>query len=354
MITNRIFLGIVAVIITTIISILIVPLIKKLAIKLGALDYPNNRKVHTMPIPRLGGLGIVISFYIGIIIAFGPSNEAIGIIVPSLFIVLAGVLDDIFSVGPKVKLTLQFLGAVAFVTINPNSVITFFNLGGQVFNFNQLSVVITIIWLIGVSNAVNLIDGLDGLAGGVSLISAVTLGIVCLLTANNMYAIVAFILVASIIGFLKYNFYPASIFMGDTGALFLGFVLGELSVLGTLKGAAFITLLLPVLVLGVPIFDTLWSILRRLISGKPVMTADKNHLHHRLLKNGFSHRNAVLFIYCLSAILGVTAILVRSFSIKGSILIVGGVLVFLIFLFYRMGLFKQTEETDKEDSGEEK
>ena len=347
-----IFAGI-AIVVALVISFLVMPLVKKIAVKLGVLDYPDKRKVHTMPIPRLGGLGIVVSFYIGIIIAFGFSQITLQLLVPPLFIILAGLLDDFFTIKPVTKLILQFAGAVTFILLNPNSLITFFNVNGQVVALHQLSVVITIIWLIGASNAINLIDGLDGLAGGVSLIASLVLGLICLLMANYIYGIMAFVLAASIAGFLKYNFYPASIFMGDTGALFLGFILGEISVLGTLKGAAIISILLPILVLGVPIFDTLWSIIRRLISRKPIMIADKNHLHHRLLRAGFTHRQTVLFIYGISAVLGVVAILVRYYNLWQTFIIVGIVLFILFLLFWRMGLFKKDDDQVKEQGGDE-
>lgn len=159
----------------------------------------------------------------------------------------------------------------------------------------------------------------------------------------NTYGIVTFILSASILGFLKYNFYPASIFMGDTGALFLGFILGELAILGALKGATFISFMLPILILGIPILDTVWSIFRRAMAGKPIMNADKNHLHHRLLNRGFSHRQTVLFIYCISAILGITAILVSGISTINMVIVVIAVVLIILLLFAQMGLFSKTD-----------
>ena len=341
--TFKMIITLVAIGVTLLLSIALVPLVKKIAFKVDALDYPNNRKVHTMPTPRLGGIGIVVSFYVGIFIVFGFTQTAISIIFPSIFVVLAGVLDDIFSISPKLKLFLQFMGALVFVSFGGNHIISFFMVEGQPLPLNELSLVITVLWLIGASNAVNLIDGLDGLAGGVSLISSLSLGLLCILIGNNTYGIVTFILAASILGFLKYNFYPASIFMGDTGALFLGFILGELAILGALKGATFISFILPILILGIPILDTVWSIIRRVLSGKPIMNADKNHLHHRLLNRGFSHRQTVLFIYCISAILGVTAVLASGISTINMIVVVVVVVLVILLLFAQMGLFSKTD-----------
>ena len=355
--TFKMIITLVAIGISLILSFALVPLVKKIALKVDALDYPNNRKVHTMPTPRLGGIGIVVSFYVGIFIVFGFTQTAVSIIFPSIFVVLAGILDDIFTISPKLKLFLQFMAALVFVSFGGNHIISFFMVEGQPLPLNELSLVITVLWLIGASNAVNLIDGLDGLAGGVSLISSLSLGLLCILIGNNTYGIVTFILAASILGFLKYNFYPASIFMGDTGALFLGFILGELAILGALKGATFISFMLPILILGIPILDTVWSILRRALSGKPIMNADENHLHHRLLNRGFSHRQTVLFIYCISAILGVTAVLVSGISTINMVIVVVAVVLIILLLFAQMGLFSKTDcEKEKgymEDEKEE-
>ena len=318
-------------------SFFITPFVSKFAVKNKILDHPNIRKVHKIPIPSIGGISIVFSFYLGIFLVFGFSFITFIFIIPSIFIVIAGILDDVLLVNPIIKLLLQFIASIIFIFLNHDNIFVFLNFQGYLFFLNYISI---LIWLIGTSNAVNLIDGLDGLAAGVSFISSLTLGIICLLTANNNYAIISFLLSFSILGFIKYNFYPAKIFMGDTGALFLGFILGELSILGTLKGATFISFILPVLILGIPIFDTFWSIVRRLVSKDSIINADKKHLHHRLIKIGFTHKQTVLFIYYLSAILGVTAILIRSFNILESIFLFAIICFILFLLLYKMGLFK--------------
>ena len=342
--TFKMIITLMAICITLVLSFVLVPFVKKIAFRVNALDCPNSRKVHNMLTPRLGGIGIIISFYIGILIVFGFTQITVSIIFPSIFVALAGVLDDIFTISPKLKLFLQFIGAIVFVSFGGNHIISFFMIKGQLLPLNELSFVITVIWLIGASNAVNLIDGLDGLAGGVSFISSLSLGFLCILIGNNTYGIITFILAASILGFLKYNFYPASIFMGDSGALFLGFILGELSILGALKGATFISFILPILILGIPILDVMWSIFRRALSGKPIMNADKKHLHHRLLDRGFSHRQTVLFIYCISAILGVTAVLVSAIDM---FIVVIAVVLIILSLFVQMGLFSKTDHEKK-------
>lgn len=301
------------------IVILGTPLVKRLAIKINALDRPDSRKVHNGIMPRLGGLAIFFGFFAVVILTQDLTREIIGLLLGGAVIVLVGVLDDTRGLPPRIKLLGQILAScvvlsmgvrVEFVT-NPFQGIAY--LGSLGTNLTialaYMSIPLTIIWITGITNAINLIDGLDGLAGGVSAIAAITLGLVTLFEGYPQVAILAFILAASTLGFLKYNFYPASIFMGDTGAMFLGFNLSSIAIIGLTKSATVISLFLPVLILGIPIMDTLFAICRRYISGKPIFAADKDHLHHRLLELGLSHKKTVLAIYGVSILLGLSALI---------------------------------------------
>lgn len=339
--TTDVVRAILGIIVSLSLGFIMVPISKKIAIKYGAIDTPDERKIHKGNIPRFGGISIVTSFYVGLIIAFGLNRITTGIILSSLFIVVAGIIDDIKGITPKVKLIFQFMGAIFFV-VYASASIDGFTLVDKI-EFGKLSIVITVIWLVGSSNAVNLIDGLDGLAAGVSFIACVILGIISLTNGENEYAVVSFILCVSIIGFWKANFNPASIFMGDTGSLFLGYLIGVLSILGALKEAAIITLALPVLVLGVPIFDSTFAIFRRIKNKKKIFDPDKDHLHHRLLKSGLSQKTAVLFVYCISLTLGLTALLVKDMLFKYSISIVITVVILIYSLFMYLGLMDTGE-----------
>lgn len=236
-------------------SILLTPVVKKLAFKIGATDSPNHRKVHKNVMPRLGGLAIFISFIIGILIINPESSYHLPIVLGSIVILLTGMVDDIKEISPKVKLGGQIIAALIVVVMGDISV-QFINLpfGGKI-DFGIFSIPITMIWIIGITNAINLIDGLDGLAAGVSSIALLTIAGMAAVMGNAYVLVIALILAVSTIGFLGYNFHPAKIFMGDTGALFLGFMIGVLALLG-FKNVAFISFVIPIIILGVPISDT--------------------------------------------------------------------------------------------------
>jgi len=288
------------------------PLVRILALKIKAIDRPDARKVHNGIMPRLGGLAICLAFWAGILLTQELSREIVGLLSGGVLIALIGIIDDIKGVSPKIKLAGQVIAAsvaiaggirVDFIT-NPFAGVIGLNfLGFEIFSF-----LLTIIWIIGITNAINLIDGLDGLAAGVSAIAAITLGIVSILEGNQAVAGLAFLLAASILGFLKYNFHPAQLFMGDTGSLFLGFNLATIAVIGLTKSATVISLFLPVVILGIPIADTFFAIVRRYYNGKPIFSPDKDHLHHRLLALGLSHKHTVLAIYGVSVVLGASAV----------------------------------------------
>ncbi|WP_309123148.1 MraY family glycosyltransferase [Paenibacillus sp.] len=291
------------------------PLVKRFAIRVGAVDAPNQRKVHTRIMPRLGGLAIYLAFMAAIMIALplvsGEKPHVIwGLLLGGTIVTIVGALDDRFDLSPKVKLLGQI--AAASVVVSFGVKVDFVTLPfGDGTQMGWLSIPITIFWIVGVTNAINLIDGLDGLAAGVSAIATGTIFVLALIMGNVTVAVLSAVLLGSILGFLFFNFHPAKIFMGDSGALFLGFSLAALSVLG-FKQATLVSFVVPIFILGVPLSDTFFAIVRRTLNKTPISAADKNHLHHCILALGLSHRNSVLVIYAIAAMFALSAILLST------------------------------------------
>ncbi|WP_342433018.1 MraY family glycosyltransferase [Neobacillus sp. FSL H8-0543] len=321
-------------------SILLTPVVKKLAFKIGATDSPNHRKVHKNVMPRLGGLAIFISFIIGILIINPESSYHLPIVLGSIVILLTGMVDDIKEISPKVKLGGQIIAALIVVVMGDISV-QFINLpfGGKI-DFGIFSIPITMIWIIGITNAINLIDGLDGLAAGVSSIALLTIAGMAAVMGNAYVLVIALILAVSTIGFLGYNFHPAKIFMGDTGALFLGFMIGVLALLG-FKNVAFISFVIPIIILGVPISDTFFAIIRRLVNKQPLSAPDKSHLHHCLMRTGFSHKQAVLLIYAMAAVFGLAAFIFSQSTVWGSLIVILALLITIEVIVEKIGLIRE-------------
>ena len=268
------------------------PLVKNLAYKVGAIDVPkDNRRMHKTPIPRLGGLAIYIAFLFSALLFGSIDRQMQGILLGTVMIVVLGVLDDIMTLKALPKFLVQI--AAAGVAVYHGCVIQFVS-NPNVFsataylNLEWLSIPVTIIWIVAITNAVNFIDGLDGLACGVSAISTASLLVIALLVQEWAIAVVLAALLGACLGFLPYNRNPASIFMGDTGATFLGFILACLSVQGLFKFYAIVSFAVPFLVLGIPIFDICFAFLRRIAKGQNPMVADRGHVHHRLIDMGFS------------------------------------------------------------------
>lgn len=338
-------------IISIIISAALTPLVKRFAVKIKAIDIPkDNRRVHKKPIPLLGGLAIYFSFVITVILKAGRlTSQEKGIIVGATIIVIGGFLDDKFDIKPWQKLLFQIAAALSLIIFgvsiqritNPFAapgIDTYVSIG-------MLYIPLTIIWVVGITNALNLIDGLDGLAAGVAFISSVTIFIIALLNLNERMdaAVLTCILSGSILGFLPYNFNPASIFMGDTGAQLLGFLLAAISIEGTIKSAAAFAIAVPILALGIPIYDILFAMIRRKINGKPIMQADKGHLHHRLLDMGLTQRQAVIIMYLISAVLGSFAIIAMQISTQKSYFLLAMVMVVLVVIAWKFGFFEHRE-----------
>lgn len=315
------------------IALVATPLVKELALRIGAVDVPNERKVHRGVMPRLGGLAIYLSFVVGFLLFVPKTLIAWGIFLGGSIIALVGALDDRFQLSPKAKLLGQLVAALVVVAFGLR--VTFINLPfDEGFSIGWLlSIPVTMVWIVAVTNAVNLIDGLDGLAAGVSAIATATLLVVSLLMGNTFVALLCAVLLGATMGFLVFNFHPAKIFMGDTGALFLGFQLAVLSIMG-FKQVTLFSYVIPLLLLGVPLSDTFFAIVRRKLNKKPISAADKSHLHHCLLHLGLSHRGAVLTIYAISALFGLCAVLLYQAQ---TVLWVATMLVAVLVIALQLG-----------------
>jgi UDP-GlcNAc:undecaprenyl-phosphate GlcNAc-1-phosphate transferase len=336
------------------ISYLMTPIAIKVAHAVGAIDVPkDDRRVHSKPIPRLGGLAMYVAF-MSTYLAFNSMSgiKEWGLIAGTLVIVMTGVRDDIRPISAKLKLAAQIAAALIlyFSGIRIDFLTNYFGTSEMVY-VGMLSLPITIFWIVGITNTVNLIDGLDGLAAGISTIAAASLAYVALVNGRMETALVTTIIVGCCLGFLPYNFNPAKIFMGDTGSLFLGFMLAATSIDGSIKGATFLVFAAPILALGLPIFDTSFAIIRRFMSGRPIMEADKGHLHHRLLSLGYHQRTVVLAMYFISVLLGLSGIfLIQGYYVFMTVTLVASILLILIPIRRSISRDKLSEEESEDDT----
>ncbi|MEN2767343.1 glycosyltransferase family 4 protein [Ornithinibacillus xuwenensis] len=312
---------IIALLLCFFIAVSITPLVKKLALKIGAVDLPNSRKVHQQVMPRLGGLAIFISFFIGYTIFHPGILDAWPVLLGATIICITGILDDSRGLSYKSKLFGQLLAAI--VTVLGGIRIEFITLPfGDRIEFDYLAIPLTIIWIIAITNAINFIDGLDGLAAGVSSIALITITGLAMTMVDTLMVFMGIMMLGSTLGFLVYNFHPAKIFMGDTGSLFLGYMISVISVLGLYKNVAIFSLLVPIIILGIPILDTTFAIIRRIIHKKPISAPDKFHLHHCIIRLGFTHKQTVITIYALSALFSLAAIVFTRSTLWGSTIII--------------------------------
>lgn len=334
-------------VISIVISAVLTPLVKRFAIKIKVIDIPkDNRRIHKKPIPLLGGLAIYFSFILTLILKAGSvSRSEIGIIIGATIIVIGGFLDDKFDIRPWQKLLIQIASALSLIVygIRIQLITNPISSSELYISIGILSIPLTIIWVVGITNALNLIDGLDGLAAGVAFISAITIFIIAVLNNRAEAAVLTIILSGAILGFLPYNFNPATIFMGDTGAQLLGFLLAAISIEGAIKSAAAFAIAVPILALGIPIYDVLFAMIRRKLNGRPIMQADKGHLHHRLLDMGLTQRQAVVIMYLVSAVLGSFAIIAMQVSSQRSYFLLATVMVVLVVVAWKFGFFEHRE-----------
>ena len=310
-----------------VVALLITPWVRKAAFKIGAIDQPEQRKVHSKIMPRMGGLAVFLAFTLTVLLTQQLDSRIIGLLVGGFLIVLLGILDDTKGLPAKVKLVGQIAAAAAVIPFGIQVEFITNPINGQMVHLDLWGIPVTIFWIISVTNAVNLIDGLDGLAGGTSFIAALTLAAVTwqqasLLGGAGMEVVgLALILAASLLGFLRYNFFPAKIFLGDTGSMFLGYALSTMAVMGVAKAATAISVIVPMVIMGIPLLDVFFAILRRYQSHRPIFQPDKEHLHHRMMALGLSHKQTVLAIYAINLVLGVSAFLLTVITTSQAVLL---------------------------------
>ena len=339
---------------TLVLSAIATPLVRFLAFKIGAVDNPNARRINKVPMPTAGGLAVFIAFSVSVL-GFLPGivkhlntdgvyiHYVLPLVVAGGIIIVTGLIDDVKELKPLPKMT-GILIATTIIWLWTDFRFDDFKIpfGGPLIHFpSWVSFFLTVLWIVAITNAVNLIDGLDGLVSGVSIISLTTMGIVSyffLHDSNIFLSLTIFILVVSIAGFLPYNYHPAIIYLGDTGALFIGFMIGVLSLQG-LKNSTAVAVVTPMIILGVPITDTVVAIIRRHLSGKKFYEADRMHLHHRLLSMGLTHRGTVLVIYAISFIFSLTSLLLNVSSRLGGVLLMVFLLLGVLILSEMVGIF---------------
>lgn len=310
----------------------ITPFIKKVALHINAMDIPNARKVHKKPIPRLGGLGIYMGFLLGYMLMGSMSLRMNAVLIGSFIIVVTGIIDDINPIPAKIKFLFQLIAA-SVVAFYGKILLTDLSAFGFYIEFGKFSYLITIIFIVAIINCINLIDGLDGLAAGLSSIYFITIGIVIVGWHHSfgLDAYITFIMLGATLGFLYHNFNPAKIFMGDSGSMFLGYIIAVIALLG-FKNVTLTTLLVPICLLAVPVMDTLFAIIRRIVNKKPIDEPDKEHLHHQLLNLNLSHRNTVLVIYFID-ILFATAMLTYILYDRTLGIVIYAILFIIVFIF---------------------
>ena len=342
--------------VSLLVAYVMTPPVKRFAEKVGAIDVPkDNRRVHDHPIPRMGGLAIFIGFVLSLIFFVPMSTKVLGLLVGSVIIAVMGGVDDIVSLNPWVKLAGQIVaalvaircGLVFDVISNPNIFAeeTYIEIG-------WLSIPLTMLWIVGCTNAVNLIDGLDGLAVGVSAISSLTMLIVSLFVSEPVVSIILAALTGACLGFMPYNLNPAKIFMGDVGSQLLGFVLSTASIMGLFKLHAIITFFVPLLALALPLADTIFAFFRRILHGQSPFKADKGHFHHRLLAMGLNQKQVVAVLYGISAVLGLLAVLMAGDSMAVKIICL--VAAFIISLAIWLKVFKNNPNLREHHAEERK
>lgn len=307
--SKELFNVIVIVLTTFFFTVLFVPVVKKIAIKIGAVAIPNERSSHTINMPQLGGVAIFFGFLLGYILFSNQTTEMNSVLIGSFILIIFGIVDDINPIKARYKLLIQIVAA-SIVAIYGGLLLKEIGAFGYYISFNDFSYPLTIFFIVAMINVINLIDGLDGLSAGISSIYFLTIGIIAFInnSLGGLDIVLAFIMLGATLGFLYHNFYPAKIFMGDAGSAFMGFMIAIIALLG-FKNVTLTSFIIPVLILAVPILDTLFAIIRRIISKKSIGQADKEHLHHQLMKMKFSHRNTVLIIYLIEILFSITSVI---------------------------------------------
>ena len=342
-----------------VICLIITPIVIKFSKKFNLVDIPKDeRRVHSKPMPRVGGIAIVISMLLGLgiyyiitrnIPSIALHKKFLGYLLGGIVIFAMGLIDDIVNLKARYKFLFQLAAAfIVYLFGIRISGIKIPFIYTDIINFGWLDLPITLLWIIGITNAINLIDGLDGLAAGISAISATALLIIFITTSASLEAIViTAVLVGATLGFLPYNFNPAKTFMGDVGSNYLGFTLATVSILGLAKGYTILAIIVPIIALGVPIFDTLFAMIRRFLKGQPMLSPDGAHIHHRLIKRGFSQRQAVIFLYTVTSILCILAVTIISADIWKFVILIIAIIIFIVLALIN---FQKTKDKPEEDN----
>lgn len=331
------------------ISFACTPAVRMLAIKIKAVDVPkDNRRMHKVPIPRMGGLAIFAGFLVSVLFFVPLGTEFRSILIGALILVVLGIIDDIVALKPKTKFAGQIIAALipALSGVSIHGIVNPF-VPGQYSTLGIFSIPLTVIWIVGITNAVNFIDGLDGLACGVSAIATVTMFIIAVLFGEIYIALMMAALAGACLGFLPYNMNPAKIFMGDTGSMFLGYILATVSIQGLFKFYAVISFAVPFILLGLPIFDTGFAIVRRLLKGQSPLQADRGHVHHRLIDLGFDQKQSVAILYTFSALMGLTAVILARTNESKLIILAIAVLV-CFFLAMSLMSFEKHHKAEEQ------
>lgn len=336
------------VLVTFLTSFLAVPIIKILAKHVNAMDYPNERKVHKVPMPRLGGLAIFLAFMVGYMLYAPMTTKMLSILMSSFVVILLGIFDDINSIRARYKFIVQILAACILVFYG-QIFISDLTIMGHFFTIpTPLNYLLTIFFIVAIINAINLIDGLDGLCSGISLIYYITIAIIAFIlnTLGGLDVILALIMVGSTLGFLMFNFAPAKIYLGDSGSYFLGLMIAIISLLG-FKGATLTSLIIPLIILVIPIFDTTLAIFRRLLKGGNIGDADKEHIHHQLLKMKFSQRTTVIIIYIINILFASVSIFYVLGDNKIAMAIYIGLMLVLLFIVLKTDILFEHKKKNK-------
>ena len=332
---RQLLTAIIAMVAAAVISFVLTPVVKALAPKLGFVDIPKDeRRMHKKPIPTIGGVAIFVAFVLVSLCVCQLSRQFLGMLAGSLVIVILGLVDDKYDLNAKLKFVVQILAAA--IPVSQGVVIHYIShpfgfLGIPYLNLGVMAIPVTIVWIVAITNAVNFIDGLDGLSVGVCSISSLTMAVIALILGQGSEAVILAVLLGACLGFLPYNFNPAKIFMGDTGATFLGFMLSCMAVSGLFKLYAVISFVVPILVLGVPLFDICFACIRRMWHHVSPMQADRSHIHHRLIDSGFNQRQSVLILYVVASLMGILAVKVttsgagKALMVLIAVVVVGGV-----------------------------
>lgn len=324
----------------------IIPLVQKIALHIGAMDIPDKRKVHNKPMPRLGGLGIYAGFLLGYMIFGEQTTQMNSILIGSFVLLITGIIDDIKPLGAKYKLIGQVLAAL-IVVFYGGIILKDINFFGFNMIFTWLAYPITILFILGCINCMNLIDGLDGLAGGISSIFFLTIGIIAYLQGRTgLTVVITFIMLGSTLGFLMHNFNPAKIFMGDSGSMFLGFIISVITLLG-FKTIITSSIIIPLCILIVPILDTTCAIIRRKLKGESIGSADKSHFHHQLLRRNFGVKGTVLFIYLITVLFSTSSIIWLLVDSRIGYISYGILMAFLIAFVFKTDILVEHKKIKK-------